>query len=52
MEIKIYHILHAKAVEFPCHKFSSSSHFVVVVVVVVVRNLDFGYRGLSFSCVL
>jgi len=49
MVIKIYRILHVKAVEFPCHKFCSSSHFVVHF---LVRNLDFGYLGLSISCVL
>ena len=30
MENEIYSILRLKAVEFPCHKFSTSSSYVVV----------------------
>ena len=35
MDFKIYCILHFKAFEFPCHKFSTSSSFVVVLLRVI-----------------
>ena len=48
MEIKMYRILHVKAFEFLCQKFSHSS---LCVVVFLALNLDSGYLDLSFSCV-
>jgi hypothetical protein len=49
MEIKIYRISHVKAFEFLHQKSSPSSHFIVALLAL---NLDSGYIGLSFSCVL
>jgi len=44
----MYCILHTKPVEFPCHKFSSSSSFDVVF---LAHSLDSRYLGFFVSCV-